>query len=318
MTIAPPLGLELLPLEGDTARLVDRRIGLAIAIPGHPRLLPASAHAGVLEPAYEVQIGLEDIPVSLRYRHNQLPDGKPPDAALLVELYAANRSRREDRSRAQPAPPAQCRAWGVDTAASTIYPLATPDDDGDDMEEALLLVCGSAQVMLTKRFARARMSWIAWALLNSALAAGIRWSPTVALESSPSLLWPVSSFMLPGVRGVLAAQRRIDAAHLADVLAPSRDSMGPLAETFKMLLRGAEAPSHPVGISERANLTAFFDDRAGSTTIAGALTALLADVQTAHDLRGLAVLGLHALGAEPATFASTTQDDHGAYGYLAE
>ena len=324
MTLAPPLGLELLPLEGETARLLDRRIGLAITIPGHPRLLPASAQAGVLEPAYEVQIVLEDVPVSLRYRHNELPEGAQPEGAMLVDLYAANRSSRANRSRAQPAPPGQCRVWGVDTAASTIYELAAPDADGtgDDMEEALLLVRGRMQVMITKRFARARMPWVAWALVNSALAAGIRWDPTAALDASAPALWPTSSFLLPGVRGVVVARRLADATHLAAALAPLRDSMGSLADGFAMLLRGAEAPSHPVTPSVRDDLAAFFEDRAGnaagSAQVTRLLLSLLADVRTAHDLRGLAVIGLHALGTEPATFASTTRDDHGAYGYLAE
>lgn len=49
-----------------------------------------------------------------------------------------------------------------------------------------------------------------------------------------------------------------------------------------------------------------------------AFAELVRDVRTAHDLRGLAVLGLHAIGAQPATFSSTTSDDARAYGYLAE
>ncbi|MGE5184287.1 MAG: hypothetical protein ACM31C_19595 [Acidobacteriota bacterium] len=306
--------LELVPLAQDTARFVDRRIGLSICIPGHPQLLPVAASAGVSEPAYEARIALADAPISIRYRHTA---GAAGNAPLYVETYAANRCRPEERPRAQAASPEQRSAWGVDAAASTLYALREPDADGGDMEEALVLARGDAVVVLTKRFPRAQTSWIAWTLANSAIAAGICWDPA-ALAAPPAPLWPRSSFLAPGITGALAPGRRDAAARLAARIAAHPASAVRLADGAGALVRGSEPPAHVVTASERAMFETYLADLASDPALGRELSALVAEVETAHDLRGLCLLVLHATGRIQATFAPSGDDARRAFDYLTE
>lgn len=308
--------LELIVLEGDTSRFVDRRIGLSLCIPGHPERRAIAPSMGVSEPTYEALIALADVPVTLRYRHDEQPV-KPANLAVLAEAYAANRCKREDLQRAQPASADQCRVWGADAAASTIYPLREPDGDGDNMEEALLVARGMSVVTITKRFSRERTSWVSWTLANSAIAAGLRWDPA-ALDTRPAPLWPHSTFLAPGVTGTLVAKRRDAATRIGALVAARPSSAVRLGDGIAALVRGGEPPSHVVTAQERTLFDTYLGDLTNDPDLGRELSALVADVQTAHDLRGLCLLVLHALGKIRATFAASSEDDRRAFDHLTE
>jgi hypothetical protein len=306
---------ELVPLAQDTSRLLDRRIGLAMSIPGRPRLvesaLPASRQSEPTfpapehtprprEPSYEVQLALADVPITIRYRYNQ--HDAPRNLHTLAEVYAANRCRVEDRSRAFPARAEQLAAWHVDGGASCVYPLREPAPDGDT-EEVLLLARGDALVTITKRFPRDQLSPVAWALCNTAIAAELRWDPA-ALDAPPAPLWPESTFLVEGVRGILRPARRADAIRIAELAQSiTADARELLADAARRLLSGSEPPSRVVPPAERAALATYFaNELASAPALEPTFARLLAEAKTSFDVRGACILLLHALGRDRAAF----------------
>lgn len=293
---------ELVPLDHDVGHFVDRRIGLSARIPGRPVLAPRPPSAN--EPTYEVLIQLGDIPVTLRYRQNEFPPPTDPVKTIpvLVQTFAANRCRPEHVKTAMPAQEPQRRRWGVEAAASLVYPLRDPDVDGD-MEEVLIQYRDGRTVTWTRRFARDRTSWISWALCTSAFAAGLRWDPA-GLASPPPPLWPRSSFLLPGIKGVLATARLGTAQQIATTLrSQTADSVNRLAERVALLLQGSEPPDHVITPEERQVYEMQLAD-AGENATTTAILAALGEVENAHDLRGFAILCLHALGKHVAQFGA--------------
>lgn len=290
----------LAPIAGDVARFVDRRSGLAMSLPGHPSLVEivAAGRSWRDEPAYEARVELADIPVSLRYRCSEI-DAPLRDLRTLAVVHAANRCSKGMASPAFTARREQLAGWNVDAAASALYALRDPATDGDT-EEVLLLARGQALATITKRFPRPRLPPIAWALCNSAIAAGLRWDPA-ALDGPPSPVWPESSFLVPGVHGTLRAARRQDAARLA-ALAPPPARMAALAGAAQQLLEGNDAATHLITVEERAAIAEYLARRGDPGPLAGVVAELLAEVRTAHDLRGLCIVLLHVAGRQRATF----------------
>lgn len=300
-----PPGITLtLDRGGETGLYADLRCSFTMGIPGHPTLHPPAPTAGQSEPAYDSLVVLADLPVALRFRLNSLPeDPAPTFAPGLVRTFALNRCRAQFPLTVHAAAPEQCQRFGVDAAASCAYPLAASDDQGSDSEEALVLLRHRQIMLITKRFDSRRTPAVAWSLFSAAAAAALVWGDTSPACAVPAL-WPHSDYLLPGVTGQLRAELTTTAEHLRAVLDLPPEPKQLLTDRLKKFLHGSDLPGTLVSSDERRMYLYALTRDIASEAQELALEAAMSPIRTIHDLRGFAILVLHALGQVPATFAT--------------
>jgi hypothetical protein len=281
----------LLGTDGDTGLIHDGRSTYTQLIPGRPTLggpLPPTL------PKCDIRVELQALPVEFRWRVDGV--GTTTNAQGLAEsLTHAYAKNRTDTAvvHVQPAHPAQLAYWGVDGAASTLYPLRVLSPSGADMEELQLLVRGPYAVFQTRLFSRAITDPEIWARLVAGCSGGIHWLPTPP-TSVPSL-WPASSFVQPGLAMDLLPTRARE-AEAARAKAPSApEQREAAAERLRMLLAGGEAAGTPVEPEQLVVYDQFLTDTLEGTPLLDSARTWLGDVTNAHDLRGLIRMLLTAL-----------------------
>lgn len=279
--------------DDETGLLSDPASGFSMAIPGHPYQSVTLDHPQV--PRHDARVMVKDVPVELRFRRDPRPEAikAAPLAVALVQSFASNRC--ESQINLQPAQEAQRRAWGVEAAASAIYPLKRFDPSGADTEEVLVIVHAQRVMTITRAFPGAFTDSLRWTLFNTACNGSISWGPVGASPEAPPTLWPESAFLRPGVHGVLHPPRRAQALALARTL-PSTliERVAPRLET---LLYGSESPTTVIDASMRRFMGDYLLEVFEGTDASKLIQDSLPEVHNAQDSRGLALLLLRAVGA---------------------
>jgi hypothetical protein len=106
----------------ETLCVVGEGIGFFQALPGHPFERTEPSRPGQLP--CDLTVMLADLGVQVRYRLAARPSG-PEDPQLLAQAlaYAYPKARSDKPGEPRSAPPQQLAAFGVDGAASVLYPL---------------------------------------------------------------------------------------------------------------------------------------------------------------------------------------------------
>lgn len=313
--------------DGTAARYFEPRSGLSLTVPGDPTLVsPDTAADGLLVAAV---ITLAELPVTITV---QLADAAPQPGALgtYLRLHAEPRAQgsRPPPLRIHQADAAQRARWGVVAAASTRYRLQTPTLTGEDAEEVLVLMPAGLPgpgpgpgprpplVVLSKSFVLHKTPPVGWALLSALLSASLRFSaepPSTPLDP----VWPSSDVLRPGLAGALTPAAAARAAALgllwARLGAPQRRELHLRAAR---LLTGSEPGGTPLSAQDRLLLVQFLADACDGAEAEDLVTAAAEGARTTHDVRGLGVMLLTALGrperdpeAEAAEAAGAESDD---------
>lgn len=298
---------------GEVGQLFLPGLGLRIAIPGHPVRLDLDRLADttlgfVGATLLPILIEVRDVPAGLRFLHMQTSElsGTSPDPKALLEKALPMRARPVGKNAATPAQPEQARSWGVDAAASCVYPLAIPDVHGADIEAWLALCRGRDAVLISQRFSSQRVPWLRWSLFLSAQNAGIRWSADgSALPPAP---FPESRFLAPGVTGTLVRERAGEVKELSAILKLRPERREELVRRASQVIRGSEPPATPITAEQRKLYSDYLTKACPTPPQAQRVAALLREVRTAHDLRGAGLMILCALGEEPLVLAGDADE----------
>ncbi len=283
----------ILSNNDETGLLVDPQNGFSMALAGHPYQTVTLQHPEL--PRHDARVMIKDVPVEVRLRVDPRPESIQATAlaGALAQTFAANRTRAE-ALQIQPAQETQRRSWGVEAAASAIYPLKRFDPSGADTEEVLVLVHAQKVMTITRSFPGAFTDSLRWTLFNTASNGSISWKPQEQPPSTPPALWPPSTFLEPGVHGRLKPDRRAQARALGSTL-PSTliQKVAPRLET---LLYGSEAPAYRLDEPTRRFMGDYLLEAFDGTAAVGFIKAHLPQVHNAHDSRGLALTLLLAAG----------------------
>jgi hypothetical protein len=281
-----------LSADDEVGLLVDERCGFSMSLPGHPYQTVTLQAERV--PRHDARVVIKDVPVEVRLRLDSRPEGikAAPLASALVQSFASVRSRSP--LRVTPAREAVRRAWGVEAAASALYSLSNFDPSGADTEEVLVLVHAAQVMTVTRSFPGAFTDNLRWTLFNSASNSSLRWAPDAPSPREPASLWPQSTFLLPGVLGLLRPERRQQARDLGQALDGALlKALSPRLET---LLYSSEPPTQEVEPSTRRHLEDYLLEVAQGSALEGYIKAEMPQVRCAQDTRGLALVLLLACG----------------------
>lgn len=316
--------------DGTAARYFEPRSGLSLTVPGDPTLVSPDTEAdGLLVAAV---ITLAELPVTITV---QLADAAPQPGALgtYLRLHAEPRAQgtQPPRIRIHQADAAQRARWGVVAAVSTRYRLQAPTLTGEDAEEVLVLMPaglpgpgpgsgpGSGPrpplVVLSKSFVLHKTPPVGWALLSALLSASLRFSaepPSTPIDP----VWPSSDILRPGLAGALTPPAAARAAALgllwARLGAPQRRELHLRAAR---LLTGSEPGGTPLSAQDRLLLVQLLADACDGAEAEDIVTAAAEGARTTHDVRGLGVMLLTALGRperDPESEAANAADAAGA------
>jgi hypothetical protein len=276
--------------------VTDLRTGFGFVVPDAVTILPGRAAGGGVA-AFDVAVRCFSRPIALRLRVDALP--LPPTRELAVALcqaYATNRAGGPFQ--VMPAPPRQLAAWGVDAAASAIYPLRAPDEDLDHEECFYALKHGTGRVVvLAHGFSTQQIDPTAWSDFITRLNGSLGWGgPRAAPPRVASFFVNDRMQLTPGALAF--------AGELARKLAASRvprAEVAATAEGVEHIAYGSDPPDDELDpqLLPLLPMTAFAMVR--SRALRSALDALMAEkVTTYRDLRGLHVLLDHVARALPA------------------
>jgi hypothetical protein len=279
--------------DGETALVIERRSGFTQAMPGHPALAAPTPEG----PRHDARLLLADAPIAVRYRLDRLPAGMQPGplAQSLTLAYAKERAGEDPLVSAADA--ARCEAWGVQAAASSVYPLKAEDPDGDYESVSVLtrpLDDATAAMVITYRFPSRAVSPVHWALFSSGAQVGLSWNPGAIPDGVPRI-WPESAYLRPGVRGELWPARQAQADALRSQLVITPAEVAALRVRLLRLVGGGEASGNPVDLGQREIYRMYLADVVADRAADEAMRDVLADVHVAHDLRGAAIVLLSAL-----------------------
>lgn len=276
-----PFGLE--PSKDDTALFKDARAGFSHLLPGRP-VLGLGARPG--EPPADAVIHLQDAPITTRYTLAP-PAFAAPDAQEAVRLTAA--SYAGWRANAQVpidfANPTWLAAWGVEAAAVAAYDVG--GIDGTHREDLFVLAKNRLLMSVTWTYPRGFIHDPAYATFASVAEATMIWDS--ARWEQRGRVWPDSPFVGPGLYG-RPRPKHNDLARRVAVAPVAPDERAHLLSLLSSIVSSAGAPwvllgPETIDNDRRALLSATRDP-----VIHAFVQAAFADVRTAHDLRGLAVM----------------------------
>jgi hypothetical protein len=268
-------------MRDDTALFVDARVSFSHLLPGRPTL-------GMLRPnePADAVVHLQDAPVTLRYRVES-PSFLAGSAAELAhgtaERFGAWRTGAPVE--VEFANASWHASWSVEAAAITGY--ETFGEHGPVREELFVLVKQGLVLLVGWSYPAGFVSDPAYATFASVAEATLVWD--AARFDQRGRVWPEGHFFGPGLYGAPRpkyneASRQLGAAPVTEA------ERAQLLAVLSGVVSGAGAPwvrlsREVVQANQRAILGA---------TQAPALRAFLEqaflDVETAHDLRGLAIL----------------------------
>jgi hypothetical protein len=301
MSLIPTPDLALLPAaDPDCGVLGDRRLGFSLILPGCPTLGEVKTAPGS-EPSLEATVTFAELPIVLQLRVHKPPAARDPRSLLegFIRTYTASRTPSLAKIRNIEAE--QLSRWRVEAAASTQYKLSMRMSHNGESED-LLVLCRQGQLLtLTRRFVAERLVPLSGTLFTAALYGTLSWDgapPPVAPR-----LWPESRFLGAGISGRLTAACRPLAERLSPIFEMDADDAAALGVRIEPLIAGHDAPATALGSDAILQVTHRLTQVCPRPPQEDAITELLRDVRTAHDLRGVALLLLHILKRQPAAFA---------------
>ena len=278
----PAEPFSLTPSRDDTALYRDNRFGFSHLLPGRPVLIEAKAD----DPPADAAIQLQDAPITVRYRIEG-----PSFAASSAGELARGTAERNAQWRAQAvvnvdfANDSWLASWGAEAAAVAAYDV--PAASGEALREDLfVLVRHGAVLLVTWTYPRAFIEDPAYATFASVAEATMIWD--FARWEQRGHVWPDGAFLGPGLYGAAKAKYNELASQLgsASILPDERSQLLAIlsgivsaagAPWVLLAPQMIEANKHAVLAGARnGRLRAFIDEA-------------FRDVQTAHDLRGLAI-----------------------------
>jgi hypothetical protein len=285
----PPAHFALQPTtqDGETALFQDARIGFSHALPGWPQATAVTSGPG--EPPADALIQFWDFPMWLRYRVETMT-GPAPSAMHVAVDWATRYARNRTRAQLTAAPVRADRiaAWQVDAAAVASYSLVQPDAFGATDEDLAVLVRHGTILTVTRRHAGSTQDWVRHAAFRAAVDATMLWDPQRFRYDAR--IWPPSSFLEPMLPQVLVAGRLQALPGLASAMRlPEAEGEG-LGEVLKRMIESDTPPWQAVSPEDRERWRQAFFGAVATRSVLDLLQRGLAEVQTAHDLRGFAVM----------------------------
>lgn len=285
----PPAHFALTPTtqDGETALFQDARIGFSHALPGWPQATAVTSGPG--EPPADAMIQFWDFPMWIRYRVEKMTGPAPSAMHVAVDWatrYARNRTRaqltaaavREDR----------LAAWQVDAAATASYPLVQPDAYGATDEDLTVLVRHGTILTVTRRHAGSTQDWVRHAAFRAAVEATMLWNPQRFRYDAR--IWPPSTFLEAMLPQVLSPGRQAAVPGLAAAMRLPRSEGERLGDVLKKMIESDAPPWQAVTPEDRERWRQAFFLAVATPPVLELLQRGLAEVQTAHDLRGFAVM----------------------------
>jgi hypothetical protein len=276
-TPAPPSPFALTPSRDDTALFVDARASFSHLLPGRPTLGMVR-----MEDAADAVIHLQDAPISIRYKLEA-----PTFAASSAAELAFGTAERVGAWRAGVpvqvdfANPTWNTSWAVEAAAVASYTV------GPNREELFVLVKHGMVLIVSWSYPAGFVDDPAYATFASIAEATMVWD--AQRMDQRGRVWPESTFLGPGLYGSPRPKYNEVAKQLVYAPIPP-DERALLLSILSGVVSGAGAPWVPLARdivegNRRAILGATRD-----ATVATFVENAFADVLTAHDLRGLAIL----------------------------
>lgn len=281
--------------------VADPRSGFAAGLPRFTQL-PITPHERELPLDFWVRI--DELPVKIGYRW--FPVTTPGSPAELVEAAVTEIIGKRSLSDLHigRSLPDQLQRWNCEAAASAICVRAPgvlqlgtygpPDPDGFHVEEAMVMCRRDRGLLIVyKRFPQT-MPPTDWAIFQSTVNPAMLWDPISYRLPVP----PVerrSPFVRPGLRLALLPEREAELPALSAMLqreVPPGD--GRLEGFLWSMLKGSDpldGPPPPPHIMEMI-LPTLTD----STPVLNQLTAHVALLENALDLKGMASMYLRAMG----------------------
>jgi hypothetical protein len=287
-------GFELRGREGDETRLlVQTDVGYALAVPGRPRIIAATASG----PRYDVLMELDDAPIEIGVRVDDLgatPIDRDAHLASLAMSYVQSRAAAPREDSVNPAG-RRGRAPGAEAAVSSNYQLR--GDDPQAMEFLLVMLRENAALHLTVRYRRGEFTPFAWGTLRSILLNHQSWKP----GTLPSLdVWPstphfvkssIAFELLPSAQ----AEARAKSACIGEI---PRENVDMLADFLLLAAKDDEPPTLPWAPFFNQHARARVAMTAGGD-VADVLCRDLDTVDSMHDYRGWAWECYLAVGNRP-------------------
>jgi hypothetical protein len=245
--------------------------------------------SGPGEPPADALIQFWDFPMWLRYRVEKMTGPAPSAIHVAVDWatrYVRNRTRQAVA--ATPAPAHRVGAWYVDAAAVASYPLVQPDSYGATHEDLAVLVRHGTILTVTRRHAGAAEDWARHAAFRAAVDATMLWNPQS--YKYDARIWPPSSFLEPMVSPVLVPARQQAVPGLAPAMRLQEAEGRALGDVLRAMIESDSPPWQAVSPAERDTWWTKLAGAVATPRVRELMQGGLAEVQTAHDLRGFAVM----------------------------
>lgn len=282
----PPSPFLLTLGKDDTALFQDTRIGFSHLLPGRPAI--AQARAG--DPAADATVSIQDAPITVRYRLEP-PTMFARTAAELAKVTAEHYGsfRAQAAVNADLANESWLGAWGVEGAAVATYPLAY----GTIREDLFVLVREGMVLFVTWSTPTAFVDDPSFAAFVAVAEATLVWER--ARWEQRGRVWPASELVEPGLFGAPKPKHDRPAQLLRGVaLDPTERAR--LVAMLSGISASAGAPWKLLSDDVRDASRRALLGTTREPQVLAFLESAFADVVTAQDLRGLAVILGRALG----------------------
>lgn len=285
----------LTPRRDDTALFQDGRSFFSHLLPGRPVLGFVTGRPD--EPPADAVVHLQDAPITLRYRL-EAPAFAAPTAAelarLTAERYAAWRA-------SGPVPvdfanPSWNRAWSVEGAAVASY-----DVGGNAHEELFVLVKNGMVLVVTWTYPKGFAEDPAYASFASVAEATMIWD--AARWEQNGRVWPDSPFLETGLNA-RPRPKHYEAAKRLRFAPLGPDERRHLLAILAGVSGSAGAPWVVLAPQVKDGHKRALLGAARDASVKEFIETAFADVRTAHDLRGLAILMGRAIDGSLATTSS--------------
>ena len=274
----------------DTALYQDARAGFSHLLPGRPMLGSGIHRPG--DPPADAVVHLQDAPITLRYRL-EAPSFHAASAAELARGTAERFAgwRAQATVAVDWANESWLSAWGAEAAVVAAYDIpasATTSGATTLQREDLFVMVRQGMVMLVSwTYPRGFVDDPAYATFASVAEATMVWA--LSRWEQRGRVWPEGAFLGPGLFGAPRTKYHELGKQLSSAPILPDERMQVLA-ILSGIVTGAGAPWVPLAPemidgNKRALLSAVKNARLRAIVEEG-----FAEVRTAHDLRGLAII----------------------------
>ncbi|MBX3222432.1 MAG: hypothetical protein KF795_18080, partial [Labilithrix sp.] len=276
--------------DDDVALVLDARTGFSHLLPGRPSL--AMARPG--DPPADATVHLQDAPVTIRYKLEQ-PSLHASSLGELARLTAERFAcwRAQAHVTVDFANPSWLLSWGAEAAAVATYDVA-PGSSPPAREDLFVLVRQGMVYLVTWTYPRGFNDDPAYASFASVAEATMIWDPM--RWEQRGRVWPESAFVGAGIYAQPKPRHAETARWLSSVTLPD-DERAHVLGVLASVVSNAGAPWVELrpDVLERSQSAVVAAFRAPE--LQAFVRGAFAEVRTAHDLRGLAVILGRALDA---------------------